>query len=364
MTLLSYALFLAVAVHAEPAWKTDLKPALEQAAVEKKLALIDFQAPWCYSCYYMDKNVLSKARFAEATEPLVLVKLDVDQPAGRELKEKFAVTFLPTYVLVDGKGREKGRIVGEQRESDFIDRLAAILRGTASDDAARSALREKAKKGDAAAVEKLLDRPADCQTPYDVMSAKALSEKDLKTAQDRLETLSRASLFVDAPKRCADFRSGVDALADVYEKLALADKRKELHWRAVELTRKDAKTGEDRNRDDNVRYFLERLGDEAKLRAFYKELIAAYPSDYVYSYRYAKWLHERKRPDEALSWIEEADKLCYGANRLKVTLVRAKILTDLDRKSEAKDLLSRDAKAGRKAFPKDAAELEAYRKTL
>lgn len=370
--ILSFVLTLCLAAAAEPQWKTELPPALEQAAREKKLALLDFQAPWCYSCYYMERHVLSGARFEEAARPLVLVKLDVDKEDGHALRDKYAVTMLPTYLLLDAKGREKGRILGEQREGDFIDRLVSLEKGSADDDAALRALRERVKAGDLDALEKALDRPAGCETAYDVENGQAALEKSaaarkakiLEAERAALEDLAQRLLFVEPGKRCADFRSGVEALAGVYEKLGLKEKRGELLARAVAAERARAKTGDDRNRDDNVRFFLELLGDEPRLRSFYKELIAAYPSDFVYPYRYAKWLVERGQAGEALPWAEEADKLCYGANRLRVTDVRARILAALGRRDEALELLRRDAKASRKSFPKEAAALETLSRDL
>src|SRR4029077_13667421 len=97
---------------------------------------------------------------------------------------------------------------------------------------------------------------------------------------------------------------------------------------------------------------------EKPLGEFYAALMEAYPSDYVYAHRWAKWLQKHGKAKDALSFSDKADKLAYGANRLAVTEVRAKILADLGRQPEALALLKRDAKAGKKAFPKEAASLD------
>ncbi|MDD5657956.1 MAG: hypothetical protein PHF00_11965, partial [Elusimicrobia bacterium] len=98
-------------------------------------------------------------------------------------------------------------------------------------------------------------------------------------------------------------------------------------------------------------------------RSFYAELAAAYPADYVYPYRYARYLFERGEAAGALEWAEKADRLSYGANRLAVTKVRAQALAALGRGEEAAQLARRDIKAGQ-AFGDEARALEALLPTL
>lgn len=396
---------------AETTWLKSLPEALLEAQAQKKPVLIDFQAPWCYSCYYMEQHVLSKNAFAQASRRLIPVKVDVDLEEGRALKEKYGVTFLPSYVLIGADGSVLGRIIGEQTEKDFLEKLAALTGGAVSGPAARAVaalkarldagqyeqasqeiaslpkdlagelsaraewkilaarltlMREvKAKKSvNLKALESLLNLEDSCALAYDFGYAdqllaelpEARRRELLEAARPAFEKLLENKVFNG---QCADFRSGVEGLAGIYENLKLPGKKAELLARAVALLeQKKLPVGEDRNLDDNLRFFLEQAGDNAKLTALYPKLIAAYPADYVYSYRFARYLLERDLPKDALAPVELADKLCYGANRLAVTKIRAKILAALDRKDEARALLKRDIKAGAKSFPKDAAGLE------
>ena len=57
--------------------------------------------------------------------------------------------------------------------------------------------------------------------------------------------------------------------------------------------RAEGKLADDRNAADNWRVFLEVLKDNAALDALYPKLIAAYPDDYVYPFRYGRNLLER-----------------------------------------------------------------------
>jgi thiol-disulfide isomerase/thioredoxin len=413
--MISFFLLFALGASAAPAWHTTLSSALEEAKSSGKPVLMDFQAPWCYSCYYMEKHVLEGAAFSKNAERVVLLKLDVDTQEGRLLREKFKIPGLPGYLVVSAKQEALGRIVGEQTEDDFVKQLDAILGGSSTDPAERAvvSLQKRLNDGELdkaaadirglkAAERKALESRADwrvlsarlelyravardsagaveplktslalddsCAAAEDVKTAadivdkqKPAARKDLlELERTSLEKLAAARLFVPADKRCADFRSGVEILADVYEKLGLKDQRADLFKKTLAfLDQQGLKPGEDRNFDDNKREFLDLAGDEQGLREFYPALIAAYPADYVYAARWARWLQEHGKSREALAFSDAADKLAYGANRLAVTRVRALILADLGRKPEALALLARDSKAGRKAFSKEAAALDA-----
>ncbi|MEK7859491.1 MAG: thioredoxin family protein [Elusimicrobiota bacterium] len=413
--LLCLLLALPCAAFAEASWLTELESALKAAQAAKKPVLIDFQAPWCYSCYYMDSHVLSREPFAQAAKGLVLLKLDVDTEAGRALKEKYGVTFLPSYVVIDEKGAALGRIIGEQTEQDFLSRLDAVLKTSGRDPlaqaeqrlgqrlaagefsqaasevaklpaprlkelrkrvswrvlAARLALRQAEKAQDpaaaAGALETILKEEQACDLAYDVgYSEKVVDALPperrlalLGAERDALESLVSRRVMSVGASRCADFRSGIETLAEVYAKLGEKERRAGLLSRAnAFLERQDVKPGVDRNHDDNRRFFLELAGEDAKLQALFIELVAAYPADYVYRARFAKHLLEKGEAALALDWAERADQLAYGANRLSVTKTRAKALAALGRKEEALALLRRDIKAGSAVFAKDVRGLE------
>lgn len=411
MKALILSCVLASAATAAP-WHESLPAALEAAKVAGQPILVDFHAPWCYSCYYMEQKVLSKESFAAAAKGLILLRIDVDQPEGRQLKERYAVNFLPSYLLLDAEGRALGRIVGEQREADFLARLTAMRAGASSqaekdleemkatmgagqyDEAlSRSAalpeerlkdlegrpewkiLRSRAafmsalrgnRPGAEKSLSELLELDSSCDIAYDVAYAEDLVEKlpadsrkaVLRAEQKALELLVAGKVLVEGAARCADLRTPIEGLAVVYDRSGLKDQRSGLLSKALVFLEKGAETGQDRNRDDNYRYFLEMAGEDARLRSFYEQLAAAYLTDYVYPYRYAKYLLGKKEFAPALAWAEKADRLAYGANRLSVTGVRAKILASLGRSEEARKILKRDIRTSPLAFAKDVKALE------
>lgn len=98
--------------------------ALAQARERRAPVLVDFTAPWCYSCYYMAQNVLTGPEWEQARRDSVVVELDADSPVGARYMAQWRVKAMPTYLLFDAQGRELGRILGEQTRTDFYQWLA------------------------------------------------------------------------------------------------------------------------------------------------------------------------------------------------------------------------------------------------
>ena len=110
-------------LHASEQWETSYKAALDQAAKQDKLVLLDFTgSDWCGWCIKLRKDTFSKPEFQKfAEEKLVLVELDFPRAKeqnpdlkkqNQELAEKFGIEGFPTLVLVDPKGTEVTRNVG------------------------------------------------------------------------------------------------------------------------------------------------------------------------------------------------------------------------------------------------------------
>ena len=99
--------------------------ALAQARERHAPVLVDFTAPWCYSCYYMAKNVLTGPEWDQAQRDSVVVELDADSPVGARYKAQWGVKAMPTYLVLNADGQELGRILGEQTRKDFYAWLAA-----------------------------------------------------------------------------------------------------------------------------------------------------------------------------------------------------------------------------------------------
>lgn len=438
---------LAAPPRAADGWLTDWESARKAAQASSRPVLVDFQAVWCYSCYYMEQKVLSRELFKSVARDLVLLKLDVDSPEGREWKGKLRVRALPSYLVLDSSGTELGRIAGERTETEFVMDLRRIIGEPEDKDiqklrvlsqaqdweaaaAARDALRSSGRGLDrdfqlwsaridfnralefekflvaAQSAEALLDLEEGCALAYDALileeatsggeTADALVALRAK-ARERLEAMVERRVFGPVVERCADLRSPLEALANLYGEGAPspgrpsetgegprpsepggssaapdkemrsgggagdAEKRSALLVRAIALLSAESQkagVGKDRNLDDNLRYFLEAAGKSAELDKLYPRLIKAYPADYVYSYRYAKNLFGRKEFARALPHAQAGLRLSYGANRLQAAALKGRVLAGLKRKAEARAFLEAELNAARKRFPKDLKPLE------
>src|SRR5579859_6750280 len=136
------AALLAVAGARADGWQPPLDEALKTAATRQAPVLIEFHAPWCYSCYYMQRNVLNGAEWDKVRRAAVLVDLDADAPEGAYWEQKLEVKGLPSYVVLDPQGEELGRILGEQTRGEFYRLLDGILARTNSLEVLRGKVRD------------------------------------------------------------------------------------------------------------------------------------------------------------------------------------------------------------------------------
>jgi hypothetical protein len=403
--------------------------ALAAAQREQRPLFIDFQAQWCYSCYYMATHVLSGPKWRPFTQRMRELEVDADSPDGAAWMTKLGIKALPSFVVLKPDGAELGRIVAEQPPEKFYPALERILAGSDALDALRAqaakgsvpaiadalagyharseysagldwyatlpaALRAKADK-DAraaqwhdrlqlevaakakddraciAAAQRVLSGDPGCDRYYVVETLLGCSEKTpqdqrrklLAAQRPALDSLLNEQVFV-TPPRCADQRSAVMASAELDNALGDAAAEKALFDRAIAFVR--AQLGDDfakdRNLADNLRVYLTHAERSAELDALMPKLMAAYPDDYVYAYRYGRSLLDRKKPAEALPYLEQAAEKTFGANRLVVAQLRVKALLALNRRSDAQKVAADALQANGPWFPEAAAELKALLK--
>ncbi len=128
--------------------------ALAQARERRVPVLVDYTAPWCYSCYYMAKNVLTGAEWERAHREAVVIELDADSPVGARWMAAWSVKAMPTYLLFNADGAELGRILGEQTRGDFYAWLFSTIGGD-SLDAVKTRVADRSKASVAAGREVL-----------------------------------------------------------------------------------------------------------------------------------------------------------------------------------------------------------------
>lgn len=396
----------------------DVAKALAAAARRQLPVLVEFRAPWCYSCYYMARHVHTGIEWKELERRAVVVEVDADSPEGDEQMKAWGIKPLPSYVVLDPQGRELGRILGEQKRAAFYARMETFLAPGARLDQLRETAAAGGRKGRDAAETALMafhsrgaaedglrwfyDLPgrvrraferdtalqyrlarlqlmeaaqmrqgptctaiapkvfaqAGCELPYEMQIYEACvgeASPDTLVREQRgpLEQLVEERVFGGAEARCADERSAVLILADLYRKLDDSEARTKLLDLAIENLRARLADdlGRDRSAADNLRVYIEqaqRWNDYDKLMP---RLIATWPHDYVYPYRFGKSLLERERASEALPYLERAATRAYGENRLRVAELRVKALKRLGRQEDARAVAAEALKANGPWFP-------------
>jgi len=425
--VLAAALLASVAA---PAWAAhegpaSLDAALAQGKREHKPVLVDFQAVWCYSCYFMASHVLNGKEWDDLSKKVIFYEADADKPADKAWMQKWTVHFLPTYVAIGPDGEELGRILAERPRETFYPEINGILSGDAKlsklkADAAKGSmaavaevletynlryagsegmawfdtlppmvrnvsdkdkrvavakqrlllLQAKDKKDDAGirdAATKLLASDIGCDRAYvldDLIGATEGQPEDARKALLEPQKASYTSflatqVFTQTPK-CADQRSSVLTGADLDAALGDTAGEQAVLKQGVDASRAtlhgDLKS--DRNAADNLRVYLVRSRAGEELDTLEKQLIAAYPDDYVYNYRYGRRLVEGGKAAEGLPYLEAAAKKAYGANTISVATYRVKALRELKRDDEAKKLVAQTVAAQGKAFPEQAKKLQ------
>lgn len=397
--------------------------ALAQAQHEHVPVFIDFQAQWCYSCYFMATHVLNGPQWQDAAKRMHAIEVDADSPDGAAWMKKLQVKALPSYVVLKADGSELGRITAEQSREKFYPALERILAGSDSLDALKaqgsaaavaeilityearneidaglrwyatlSATQRKAAEADpravfalerlrmekaakakdmqgcVAAAQRALSADAGCERVYVLEQLVECSEKlpegerksVLEAQRPALNSLLDKQVFVE-PAQCADQRTSILVAADLAK--AIGDKTAEtavLDRGIADARRRLGDSyGKDRNLADNLRVYLTRAERFDDLDALYPKLMAAYPDDYVYAYRYGGSLLKRGKPAEALPYLEQAAQKTFGANRLAVATLRVQALLALKRRDEAEKVVADALEANGPWFPEAAAKLKA-----
>ena len=219
---------------------------------------------------------------------------------------------------------------------------------------------------------KVLAGNVDCDRYYVLQTLLDCSEKLpapqrkslLQAQRPALAALLTTQVFVDPPV-CADQRSGVMVAADLDK--AIGDSAAEIEVLDYAIVNVRQHLGSDLTRDrnlaDNLRVYLTRAKRMDDVDALMPKLMAAYPDDYVYAYRYGRSLLERNRPAEALPYLEQAAEKAFGVNRLGVATLRVKALIALHRKKDAQAVVAETLKQNGPWFPQQAAQLKAALKS-
>lgn len=100
-------------------WHTDLNNALDEAKKAGKNVVVDFYAPWCSACTYLDEDTFQNAQVQEKlSKNYVVVKIDIDK--NPDIASKYKVYAVPTIVFMDSNGTQIKRQEGYMPPEEFL----------------------------------------------------------------------------------------------------------------------------------------------------------------------------------------------------------------------------------------------------
>lgn len=104
-----------------------LKTILAKAKAEKKLVFLDAYASWCGPCKRMASEVFTQKKVGDYfNATFVNAKFDLEKGEGIEIAKKYGVNRYPTFLLLDGDGKEVGKMIGGDDADGFIAKIKAL----------------------------------------------------------------------------------------------------------------------------------------------------------------------------------------------------------------------------------------------
>ncbi len=101
--------------------------ALAAAKKENKLVFVDFFTTWCGPCKMMSNKVFPQKEVGDfMNAKFIPLKLDAEKE-GAALAKQYGVKAYPTYVVMDGDGKEVAKFSGYMDGPKFIEKVTANL---------------------------------------------------------------------------------------------------------------------------------------------------------------------------------------------------------------------------------------------
>lgn len=200
--VLASSLLICAAASAETSF-TNIDQALKVAQAKQLPVFVDFSATWCHDCHAMDAKVLNGPEWNAEQSHFVLVRSDADSVNGKAWMDKLKIPALPTYVVLNPDGSERGTLMGFIPRAKFYPELDRILSGQD----ALTKLKQDAAHGSVEATVKVLRAYDDHDQQQDGLAwyAKLPAATRKAVAGDAKAAVELAIVQADAESRKAWF---------------------------------------------------------------------------------------------------------------------------------------------------------------
>jgi thioredoxin-related protein len=113
----------------------EFQSAMKRALESEKLVLVDFYAARCEACRKMERVTYRDTRVSERIgTDFIFVRVNINDAigtagslSGSGLAEKYSVRSVPTHILLDWNGNERGRFGGYCTPEEFLTMLDSVV---------------------------------------------------------------------------------------------------------------------------------------------------------------------------------------------------------------------------------------------
>ena len=106
-----------------------IEEALEKAAKEGKMVLVECHTSSCGPCHKMEEKVFLQEACGEyINQRFVPIMIDCEEERHAEFCKKNNVQIYPTYLILTPEGKKEGEIIGAEFDVDkFLDMFRTIM---------------------------------------------------------------------------------------------------------------------------------------------------------------------------------------------------------------------------------------------
>ena len=200
-------------------WVAKYDYALKQAAAERKFVVIAVSATSNVACTNMKRAVFSDPAFVEFSRNNVFMLVESDRDSeGTRVAREFGVRDVPTFLVLNSKGREIGRLTGEQSTETLIAELEKIFKRSPN-----SAVNGTRQEDKAPVVQPAPPNAQETMPPRREPTAKTAPQAGTKPE-------SKAPAAQPAPASAGQGANDTDPIAKMEKRLAAATDDSERDW--------------------------------------------------------------------------------------------------------------------------------------